>query len=592
MAKTVEKPPYRVPSMKEVAHVRWNGLTVATTFAGCGGSSLGYRMAGFRVAWANEFVPAAQDSYRANMAKGTVLDGRDVREVKPEQILRALGMKRGELDVLDGSPPCQAFSMAGKRQKGWGKERAYEHGATQKNEDLFFEFARIVDGVWPKVFVAENVSGLVKGAAKGYFKEILRRLKAAGPGYDVEARLLDAQWLGVPQQRVRLIFVGVRSDLADSIAGPRLPLPLRYRYSVREAIPWIIGATTAEHGYTKADQIKPDQAAPTVNGSPGKGHYQRHEVHVVGNSNAAHPRKGEKTSVDKPIKTVIARRVTHEIVYRGQKGGEPFAERRRSIDDPSATVSAHGYGSAAKHQAGVRIVQGPEVDFRNEGKQVSADEPIPAISAGDGKKRTPRQFLVESRVVHDTGRPNVPPVDITDRPAPTITAGPKARVGGGPRNHFQVEKVSVGGYGGFGNVVLKNAEHSPAATIGTDTSSGNGKNPPSRLYTQRSDGQVEKRKFTILELKRLCAFPDDFELIGSYAQQWERLGNSVPPVMMFHIASAIRNAVFRIGRPSARSGARRAGSSARSTKAKSPKDVARPRGGRRKEVGASDAPAV
>jgi DNA (cytosine-5)-methyltransferase 1 len=57
-------------------------------------------------------------------------------------------------------------------------------------------------------------------------------------------------------------------------------------------------------------------------------------------------------------------------------------------------------------------------------------------------------------------------------------------------------------------------------------------------------GQVERRKFTIAELKRICAFPDDFILVGSYAQQWERLGNSVPPVMMRYIAEAVRDGVL------------------------------------------------
>jgi len=244
------KPAYRVPLVSEIAKLKPCGLTVITTFAGCGGSSIGYRMAGYRVLWANEFVPAAQDSYRANMAKGTILDGRDVKEITAEEILKATGLKRGELDLLDGSPPCQAFSTAGKRERGWGVERSYEHGASQKNEDLFFEFVRLRDGMQPRAFVAENVSGLVKGTAKGYFLEILRGLKR---GYRVEARLLDAQWLGVPQARQRIIFVGVREDLG---LDPAFPAPLPYRYSVREAIPWIgraIHDTRGQPQYSAGD---------------------------------------------------------------------------------------------------------------------------------------------------------------------------------------------------------------------------------------------------------------------------------------------------------------------------------------------------
>ncbi len=114
--------------------------------------------------------------------------------------------------MLDGSPPCASFSTAGKREEGWGKVKLYSD-ARQRTDDLFFEYARILKGLQPKVFVAENVAGLVRGTAKGYFKLILAELKDCG--YRVEARLLDARWLGVPQMRERVIFVGVRNDLAE-----------------------------------------------------------------------------------------------------------------------------------------------------------------------------------------------------------------------------------------------------------------------------------------------------------------------------------------------------------------------------------------
>jgi DNA (cytosine-5)-methyltransferase 1 len=323
--------------MVEIAGIPWNGFTVASTFSGCGGSCLGYRMAGFKVAWANEFVPAAQDSYRAN-APDCYLDPRDIRDVQPEEVLEVLGMKEGDLDLFDGSPPCQAFSTAGKREKGWGELKTYEHGAKQANETLFSEYIRLLRGLKPKVFVAENVSGLVKGTAKGYFLEILAALKASG--YRVTCRVLDAQWLGVPQQRQRTIFVGVREDLNREPAHPE---PLPYRYSVRDALPWI-----------------------TANGT-----------------------------------------------------GPSFALWKAMGRDPLKTF------------------------------QSSETGPIQAVLA--------------------TG-------------------------------------VSQG--------------------VGMCEAAG------------------VKRKFTIDELKCICGFPDDFILKGTYAQQWERLGNSVPPVMMSHIAKTIRDKIL------------------------------------------------
>lgn len=219
-----------------MAYIRalpWNGFRVASLFAGCGGSSLGYRMAGFRVVYANEFIPEARESYSRNAWPKTVLDGQDIRNVTPESILDKIGLEIGQLDLLDGSPPCAAFSTAGDREKTWNKPRKYS-GTVQRTDDLFFEYARILRGLRPKVFVAENVSGLVKGVAKGYFLEILAELKACG--YRVKAAVLDAQWYGVPQSRARLIFVGVRDDLA---VEPCHPPPLAYRYSIRDVLPHI-----------------------------------------------------------------------------------------------------------------------------------------------------------------------------------------------------------------------------------------------------------------------------------------------------------------------------------------------------------------
>jgi len=230
----VVKPPYTIPTMEEIRAIPWNGFNVVSTFSGGGGSCLGYRMAGFRVLWANEFVEAAQDTYKANHPN-SILDTRDIRTIKPEEILAATGLKVGELDIFDGSPPCSAFSTAGKREKGWGKTKNYSDGKEQVVDDLFFEYVRILKGLQPKVFIAENVSGLVKGAAKGYFLMILKALKDCG--YSVEAKLLNAEWLGVPQTRLRVIFVGVRNDLVDERGvSPVHPQPFPYRYSLREAI--------------------------------------------------------------------------------------------------------------------------------------------------------------------------------------------------------------------------------------------------------------------------------------------------------------------------------------------------------------------
>lgn len=220
---------YDLPTMNDIRALPWNGLNVASTFSGCGGSSLGYRMAGYRILYANEFIPEAAATYRANAAPYTVVDTRDIRKITGLDILQQIGLGIGELDLLDGSPPCSAFSTAGKRSSGYGKAKAYSDTGYQIVDDLFFEFARLLKDIQPRAFIAENVTGLVKGSAKGYFLRIFSELQSAG--YNVKAKVLNASWLGVPQARERLIFIGIRQDLD---VAPVYPNPHKYQVTVAD----------------------------------------------------------------------------------------------------------------------------------------------------------------------------------------------------------------------------------------------------------------------------------------------------------------------------------------------------------------------
>lgn len=229
------KPRYQIPSMKEIENVRGtNGFNLVSTFSGAGGACLGFEMAGFQTLYANEFIEEARTTYRLNHPN-VFIDDRDIRKVAGEDILKIVDLPAGEIDVLEGSPPCSSFSMAGKRDKKWGKTSDYSDNESQVTDDLFFEFIRLLKGLQPKVFVAENVKGLIQGRAKGYFKEILRGLKLAG--YEVEVRVINSAWLGVPQSRERVFFVGVRNDLVSKFGvRPVFPNPLKYKYSIRDVI--------------------------------------------------------------------------------------------------------------------------------------------------------------------------------------------------------------------------------------------------------------------------------------------------------------------------------------------------------------------
>ena len=183
-----------------------NAPTVISTFAGAGGSSLGYSMAGFRELLAVEWDDNAVATFKLNFPDVPVYHG-DIAKLSVEDALRLTGLRPGELDVFDGSPPCQGFSTAGKRQ------------IDDPRNELFREYVRLLRGLQPRVFVMENVSGMVKGKMKLVFAEILRELKACG--YKVSARLMNAMYFNVPQSRERLIFIGVREDVGQEPSHPR-----------------------------------------------------------------------------------------------------------------------------------------------------------------------------------------------------------------------------------------------------------------------------------------------------------------------------------------------------------------------------------
>lgn len=225
------------PTVKEINNRTEFRGTAISLFAGCGGSSLGYRAAGFRIAFASEFVPAARDVYRLNARADTIIDDRDIRKVDGKEILSRINLDIGELDLLDGSPPCASFSTAGKRERGWGEVKAYSDTA-QRTDDLFNEYIRLVQQLRPKTFIAENVSGLVKGKAFGVFRQVVKQLRDLG--YRTDARIVQAEWLGVPQTRHRLFIMGIRSDLQKD---PLFPTPLKKTISISDACPWITNST-------------------------------------------------------------------------------------------------------------------------------------------------------------------------------------------------------------------------------------------------------------------------------------------------------------------------------------------------------------
>lgn len=185
-----------------------NGKNVFSCFSCGGGSSMGYKLAGYTVLGNCEIDPKINAMYVKNhhpkynyeMGVQDLYKRNDI----PEELYN--------IDILDGSPPCSTFSMAGAREDNWGKMKKFREGqAEQILDDLFFEFLNVAEMLKPKVIVAENVKGLIGGNAKGYVNLIVKRYNELG--YDVQIFCINAATMGVPQKRERVFIIGRRKDL-------------------------------------------------------------------------------------------------------------------------------------------------------------------------------------------------------------------------------------------------------------------------------------------------------------------------------------------------------------------------------------------
>ena len=227
---------------------------VFSCFACGGGSTMGYKLAGFDVIGCNEIDPKMIEAYKVNhnpkYAYLEPIQTFKMREDLPQELY--------ELDILDGSPPCSSFSMAGNREKDWGKEKVFREGqAEQVLDTLFFDFIDLAKKTQPKVVVAENVKGLLLGGAIDYVRQIYREFDLAG--YYVQHWLLDASKMGVPQHRERVFFIALRKDLATNFlyqkdmfeVAPKLELKFNEKEIMYSEIKTDIGRKASDLYYSR-----------------------------------------------------------------------------------------------------------------------------------------------------------------------------------------------------------------------------------------------------------------------------------------------------------------------------------------------------
>lgn len=222
---------------------------------------MGYKRTGCEIVAANDIDPEMAWHYKRNLAPplyylcpiGDLLTA----DLPPELF---------DLDILDGSPPCSTFSMAGSREKAWGKEKHFREGqAKQVLSDLFFDYLDLVERLKPKVAIAENVKGMLIGNAKGYTKMVMKRFREIG--YRPQLFLLNAADCGVPQRRERVFFVAIRDD----IKAPPLKMEPRHRWiSAGEATRDVQDLTEAERQNSQVSSLYANYWQNTTPGSVTK----------------------------------------------------------------------------------------------------------------------------------------------------------------------------------------------------------------------------------------------------------------------------------------------------------------------------------
>jgi DNA (cytosine-5)-methyltransferase 1 len=181
-----------------------NNLKVFGTFVCGGGSTMGYKLAGYDHLGGVELDKKIAEIYKKNH-NPKHLFVQDIRDFN-KQVNKQQYPELFELDLLDGSPPCSTFSMAGSREKAWGIEKQFKEGQKkQQLDDLFFEWIETVRILQPKVAIAENVKGLLIGNAQVYLTEIIKKLNEID--YNVQVFLLNGATMGLPQRRERVFII-------------------------------------------------------------------------------------------------------------------------------------------------------------------------------------------------------------------------------------------------------------------------------------------------------------------------------------------------------------------------------------------------
>ena len=209
---------------KEAAKAHSKKFSCIELFAGAGGLALGIEQAGFETIGLVEFDKAAADTLKLNRPEWNVIND-DIANISCLDLEEYFHIKKGELDLLSGGAPCQSFSYAGKRL-----------GLEDARGTLFYHYAKFLEKLQPKMFLFENVKGLLSHDKGRTYQTILEIFEQAGYTIaDHQKKVLNAWDYGVAQKRERLITIGIRNDLVDKTEFA-FPEPHQYKPVLRDIL--------------------------------------------------------------------------------------------------------------------------------------------------------------------------------------------------------------------------------------------------------------------------------------------------------------------------------------------------------------------
>jgi DNA (cytosine-5)-methyltransferase 1 len=218
-----------MPKIQEMtlANTMASTLVAADLFCGAGGLSFGFQQAGFHIAFANDINEEYANTYRLNHS-GTEFFRESIEDLKTVDVFKKTGLRRADIDILIGGPPCQGFSI-----------NAPKRSLQDDRNHLFREYGRLVlEGLRPKVIVMENVPGMVSLDGGRFIKDIYALFEQAG--YRMRHMILCAAHYGIPQERWRLFFIGtILKAVEITFPQPTHYAPVRANFTGGRRLTWL-----------------------------------------------------------------------------------------------------------------------------------------------------------------------------------------------------------------------------------------------------------------------------------------------------------------------------------------------------------------